>query len=63
MPTKGIGNGKNVDKDRCAECGSVVVLVDGRVHRWDKWWDAGDWIHQDRPEDQHNAFPMRDIST
>ncbi len=53
--------GKNIEKDRCAECGAVVVLVDGPVRRWSKWWAAGDWIHRERSEDGHTAVPMRSV--
>lgn len=60
MATKRVDHGKNVEKDRCAKCGGVIVLVDGPVHRWDKGWKAGDWIHRERSDDAHAAFPMRD---
>ena len=62
MATKRVGYGKNIDKDRCAECGAVVVLVDGPVRRWGKQWDAGDWIHRERSADAHAATPMRHVA-
>jgi hypothetical protein len=62
MATKRVGYGKNIDKDRCAECGGVVVLVDGPVRRWGKWWDTGEWIHRERTQDAHAATPMRNVA-
>ena len=62
MPIKRADYGKNVDKDRCAKCGGVVVLTDGPVRRWGKRWDAGEWIHRDRTEDAHTASPMRNAA-
>jgi hypothetical protein len=62
MPSKRANYGKNVDKDRCAECGGVVVLVDGPVLRWNKWWNAGEWIHRERCKIEHDASPMRELA-
>jgi hypothetical protein len=61
MPTKRVKYGNNIDKDRCAECGGVVVLIDGPVRRWDKWWNAGEWVHRERAEDAHAASPIRNV--
>jgi len=41
--------------------GAVLVLVDGPMRRWDKWWNEGDWIHRELPADEHIAVPMRDV--
>ena len=54
--------GHDIDKDRCAVCGGVIVLVDGPVRRWDKWWTAGDWVHRQRPAATHLAVPGRTLS-
>jgi len=63
MVAGSVGYGKNIDKDRCAECGGVVVLVDGPVRRWDKWWNAGEWIHGERSQDEHTSVPMRSVAS
>jgi hypothetical protein len=63
VPAKRADYGKNIAKDRCAECGGVIVLADGPVHRWDKWWIAGDWIHRERSGNAHAATPMRNFGS
>jgi hypothetical protein len=62
MAAEKVVRGKNIDKDRCAQCGAVIVLVDGPVSRLGKSWLAGDWIHQAPPADPHDAAPGRNLS-